>query len=128
MCCVLFNGGLSCRKIKLVYTTFKIWNDAGIVVEGILSHFKSMENCKSFSNGNSQKKGSADKQLRKSTDKQVDKNGKVLLSIIDVIKTIGKIGVPLRGDRDDSRYQLDVGKPENYPGVGNFIELINILV
>ena len=108
MCCVLFNGGLPCGKIKLVHTTFKIWNDASIVLEGILSHFKSMENCKEFLKQSSGKKGSVDKKLSKPTDKQVDKNGKILLSIIDAIKTIGKIGVPLRGDRDDSRYQPDV--------------------
>ena len=27
------------------------------------------------------------------------------------------MGVPLRGLRDDSRYQPDVGEPENHPGV-----------
>ena len=38
------------------------------------------------------------------------------------------MGVPLRGHRDDSRYQPDVGEPANHPGVGNFIELINFAV
>ena len=45
---------------------------------------------------------------------------KVLLSIIDVIKTISKMGVPLRGHRDYLRYQPDVGEPADYPGLGNF--------
>ena len=69
-----------------------------------------------------------EQQLSKSTVKQVDKNRKVLLSISDAIKTIGKMGVPLRGHRDDSRHQPDVGEPANHPGVGNFIEFINFAV
>ena len=50
------------------------------------------------------------------------------MSIIDAIKTIGKMGVPLRRHRDDSRYQPDVGEPSNHPGVGNFVEFINFAV
>ena len=41
------------------------------------------------------------------------------MSIIDPIKTIGKIGVPL-GHRDDSRNQPDVGERENHPGGWQF--------
>ena len=38
------------------------------------------------------------------------------------------MGVSLRGHRDNSRYQPDVGEPANQPGVGNFIEFINFVV
>ena len=87
-----------------------------------------MDNYKEFLKQVSGKKNPVDQQLSKSTVKQVDKNRKVLLSIIDAIKTIGKMGVPLRGHRDDSRYQPDVGEPANHPGVSNFIEFINFAV
>ena len=87
-----------------------------------------MDNYKEFLKHVSGKKDPVDQQLSKSTVKQVDKNRKVLLSIIDVIKTIGKMVVPLRGHTDDSSYQPDVGEPVNYPGAGNFIELINFAV
>ena len=50
------------------------------------------------------------------------------MSIIDAIKTVGKLGVQLRGYRDDSKNQPDVGEPENHPGVFNFIEFINFAV
>ena len=50
------------------------------------------------------------------------------MTIIDAIKTIGKMGTSLGGHRDDSRYQPDVGEPANYPGAGNFIEFINFAV
>ena len=50
------------------------------------------------------------------------------MSVIDAIKTIGKMGVPLKGHRDDSRYQPDIGEPANYPEVGKFIEFINFAV
>ena len=105
-----------------------------IVLEGTLSesktgiHSKSMDNYKEFLNQVSRKKDPVEQQLSKSTVKHVDKNRKVLLSIIDAIKTIGKMGVPLRGHRDDSRCQPDVGEPANHPGVGNFIEFINFAV
>ena len=49
------------------------------------------------------KKDPVEQQLSKSTVKKVDENRKLLLSIIDAIKTIGKMGVTLRGYRDDSR-------------------------
>ena len=50
------------------------------------------------------------------------------MSIIDAKKTIGKMSVPLRGPRDDSRHQTDVGEAANHPGVGNFIEFINFAI
>ena len=86
-----------------------------------------MENCQEFLKQDSGK-DPVEQQLSKSTIEQVDKNRKVLLSIIDVIKAIGKMSVPLRGHRDDSRYQPDVGEPANHPGVGNFIEFVNFAV
>ena len=66
--------------------------------------------------------------MSKSPVKQVNKNKNVLSSIIDAIKTIGKMGVPLRGHRDDSKYQSDVEEPTYHSGVGNFIEFIKIKV
>ena len=72
-----------------------------------------MDNYKEFLKQVSGKKDPVEQQLSKSTVKLVDKNRKVLLSIIDAIKTIGKMGVPLRGHRDDSRYQPEVGEPAN---------------
>ena len=50
------------------------------------------------------------------------------MSIIDAIKTIGKMGVPLRGHRDISWHQPDVGEPENHPGVRILIKFINFVV
>ena len=133
MYCILLNGASAGRKIQLVHTPFKTWSDAQCCLRrhsesktGI--HSKSMDSYKEFLKQVSGKKDPVEQQLSKSTVKQVDKNRKVLLSIIDAIKTIGKMGVPLRGHRDDSRYQPDVGEPANHPGVGNFIEFINFAV
>ena len=64
------------------------------------------------------KKDPVEQQLSKSTVKQVEKNRKILLSITDAIKTVGKIWVPLRCYRNDSRYQPDVGEPANHRGGG----------
>ena len=87
-----------------------------------------MDNYKEFLKQVSATKDPVEQQLSKSSVNQIDKSRKVVLSIIDAMKAIGKMGVPLRGHRDDSRYQPDVRKPANHPGVGNFIEFINFAV
>ena len=68
-----------------------------------------MVNYKDFLKQVSGKKDPVKQQISKSTVKQVDKNRKVLLSVIDAIKTIDKMDLPLTGHRDDSTYQPDVG-------------------
>ena len=45
------------------------------------------------------------------------KNRKILLSIIDSIKTIGKMGVPLRGHWDGLRQQPNFRELANHPGL-----------
>ena len=110
MYCILFNDGSSGRRIQLVHTPFNTWSDAQRSFRRHSesktgTHSKSMDKYKEFLKQVSGKKDLAELQLSKLTVKQVDKNRKVLLSIIDAIKTIGKMGVPLRGHRDDSRYQ-----------------------
>ena len=52
----------------------------------------------------------------------------MLLSIIDIIKTIGRVGIALRGPRDDSKYHPDVGEPSSLGGLGNFVELVNLTI
>ena len=133
MYCVLFNGGSSGRKIQLVHTPFKTWSDAQRCFRrhsesktGI--HSKSMDSYKDFLKQVSGKKNPDEQQLSKSNVKHVVQNRKFSLSITDAIKTIGKMGVPLRGHGDDPRYKPDVGEPANHPGVGNFIAFINFAV
>ena len=48
------------------------------------------------------------------------------MPIINVINTF--IGVPLRGHKDNWRYQPGAEELPNYPGVGNFIDFINFAV
>ena len=81
-----------------------------------------MDSYKEFLKQVSGKKDPVDQQLSKSTVK------KVLLSIIDAIKTIGKMGVPSRDHRGNLRYQPDVGEPANHPGVRILIKCINFIV
>lgn len=60
-----------------------------------------MGNCREFLKHVSGRKDPVDQQLGMWTVKQVDKNRKVWLPIIDAIKTVGKVGVPLKGHRDN---------------------------
>ena len=50
-----------------------------------------------------------------------------LIPIIDTIKLCGRLGLPLRGHRDDSKYHPEAGS-YSQGGVGNFIELLNFRV
>ena len=59
---------------------------------------------------------------------QTKKINRILLSIIDHLKTAGWMGIPLRGHRDDSQYHAEVGEPSTHAGVGNFVVLLNFAV
>ena len=62
------------------------------------------------------------------TSEQTKTNNRILLSIIDLLKTAVQMGIPLRGHRDDSQYHPEVGEPATDAGVGNFVELLNFAV
>ena len=59
--------------------------------------------------------------------KQISENQKKSIPIIDTIKLCGRLGLPLRGHRDDYHYHPKVGEYSK-GGVGNFIELLNFRV
>ena len=59
--------------------------------------------------------------------KKISDNRKKLVPIVDTIILCGRLGLPFRGHRDDSRYHPDVGEYSE-GGVGNFIELLNYRV
>ena len=46
----------------------------------------------------------------------------------ELLKTSGRMGIPLRGHRDDSQYHPGVGEPATHSGIGNFVELLNFTV
>ena len=57
----------------------------------------------------------------------IAENRKKLIPIIDTIKLCGRLCLPLRGHRDDSKYHPDVGSYSE-GGIGNFVELLNFRV
>ena len=59
--------------------------------------------------------------------KTIFENRKKLVPIVDTIKLCGRLGLPLRGHRDDSKYHPEVGS-YSQGGVGNFVELLNFRV
>ena len=58
---------------------------------------------------------------------EVKKNRQILNPIVDSVIFCGRLGLPLRGHRDDAKYQPEVGKYST-GGVGNFIESLNLRV
>ena len=58
---------------------------------------------------------------------EVEENRKVLAPIIDTIVTLGRLGLPFRGHRDDSKYHHKVGEYST-GGIGNFVEFLHFRV
>ncbi|XP_028417575.1 zinc finger MYM-type protein 1-like [Dendronephthya gigantea] len=59
--------------------------------------------------------------------KEIEDNRKKLAPIVDSVIFCGRLGLPLRGHRDDSKYHPDVGSYST-ERVGNFIESLNFRV
>ena len=68
-----------------------------------------MENYNSFLRELSGKQETVNMQVTKTTQKKCERNKNVLLSIIGIIKSIGGMGISLRG-----HYHPDVGEPFGY--------------
>ena len=49
-----------------------------------------------------------------------------LLSVIDTIKTIGSMGIALRGHWDNSKYHPDVREPSEHDRLSNLLELVSL--
>ncbi|XP_066923783.1 52 kDa repressor of the inhibitor of the protein kinase-like [Clytia hemisphaerica] len=56
-------------------------------------------------------------------NKRAMKNRDGLKPVIDTIKTCGRLGLPLRGHDDDSKFHPEIGGTSGE--VGNFVELLN---
>ena len=59
--------------------------------------------------------------------KEVEENRKKLAPIVDSVLFCGRLGLPLRGHRDDAKYHPEVSSYST-GGVGNFVESLNFKV
>ena len=99
--CVLFAKKSSPRDVQLVHIPYCKRPDA----QGCFKRHtktngidrKSMENYESFLRELSGKQETVDMQVTKPTQKKCERNKNVLLSIVDIIKTIGSLDIALRG-------------------------------
>ena len=134
--CVFFCNKVVTRRKKLVHLSYSGWSDAqiqfkwhGNKISGI--HNESMKNYSSFLNEMAGKVVPVNVQVVQ-TSEQTKKNNRILLSITDLLKTAGRMGIPLRGHRDDcqyhSQYHPEFGEPTTHAVVGNFFELLNLVV
>ena len=108
--CVLFCNKVVTRKKKLVHLPDSDWSDAQFnwhvnAVSGI--HNESMKNYSSFLNEMAVKVVPVNVQVVQPSE-QTKKNNRILLSITDFLKTAGRMGIPLRGHRDDFQYHPEV--------------------
>ena len=115
-----------------MHLSYSDWSDAQAQFKWHLNeisgiHSESMKNYSSFLNEMTGKVVPVNVQVVQ-TSEQIKKNNRILLSIIDLLKTAGRMGIPLRGHRDNSQYHPEVGEPATHAGVGNFVELLNFAV
>lgn len=59
--------------------------------------------------------------------KEVAENRKKLEPIVDAVTLCGRLGLPLRGHRDDAKYHPEVGGFSS-GGIGNFVQILNFRV
>ena len=130
--CVFFCNKVVTRKKKLVHLSYSGWSDAqirfkqhGNKISGI--HSESMKNYSSFLNEMAGKVVPVNVQIVQ-TSEQTKKNNRILLSITDLLKTAGRMGIPLRGHRDDFQYHPEVGELITHAVVGTFFEFLNLAV
>ena len=90
-------------------------------------HSESMKNYSRFLNEMTGKVLQVNVQVVQRSE-QTKKNNRILLSINELLKTAERMGIPLRGHRDDSQYHPEVGEPATHAGVGNFVEILNFAV
>ena len=130
--CVLFGDKFPAKngKIrKLFCEPFSHWPDAKPAFSQHESkpgglHMDCMHLYTSFLNNMSGKTQSVDVLLNKKLNEKIQENRNKLVPIIDTINLCGRLGISLRGHRDDSQYHYSVGS-FSIGGVGNFIELLN---
>ena len=60
--------------------------------------------------------------------KEIEENRKILRPIVDSVLFCGRLGIGLRGHRDDSKYYPEVGCYSTNGNVGNFVESLNFRV
>ena len=133
--CVLFGSKFKakCYKVKNLFTeALTYWPNAKSLFNKHQNaeaglHVDSMYLLNNLMHKTSGKSQSVDQLLNKQVSENIVENRKKLIPIIDTIKLCGRLGLSLRGHRDDSIYHPDVGC-YSAGGVGNFVELLNYRV
>ena len=120
------------RDKTLVYLPYSDWSDAQNqfnrhvnAISGI--HSESMKKFSSFLNEMTGKVVPVNVQVVL-INEQAKKDNRILLRSIDLLKTTVRMGIPLRGHRDDFQHHPEVGKPATHAGVGNSAKLLNFVV
>ena len=102
--CVLFASTSSSRGVQLVHIPYCKWPDAQDISKQMVFKKNQWKIMKAFLKELSGKQELVNMQVTTATQKKCERNKNVLLSIIDIIKTIGRMGIALRGNEIPSRY------------------------
>ncbi|XP_047130019.2 52 kDa repressor of the inhibitor of the protein kinase-like [Hydra vulgaris] len=133
--CTLFGTNLPnkyalCKLFKEPYNTWrnavKVFNDHEKTVDGL--HIKSMHCYNMLLSRAKNNTFPIEVSLDSSRKQRIEENKKKLESIVKTIIFLGRSDMPLRGHRDDRKYQGEIGESSKNTGLGNFIELLNFRV
>ena len=107
--CVHYCSKVVTRKKELLNLLYSYWNQAQALLKqhvNVISdiHSESMKNYSNILNEMAGRVIPVNIQVLQ-TSKQTKKNNRILLSIINLLKSDERMGIPLRGQRDDSQYQ-----------------------
>ncbi|XP_065684766.1 zinc finger MYM-type protein 1-like [Hydra vulgaris] len=133
--CTLFGTNLPnkyalCKLFKEPFNTWraavKVFNDHEKTVDGL--HIKSMHCYNMLLSRAKNNSFPIEVSLDSSRKQRIEENKKKLESIVKTIIFLGRSDMPLRGHRDDRKYQGEIGESSKNTGLGNFIELLNFRV
>ena len=138
--CVLFGHrfpGKSSRITRLVSSPFRYWNDAMSTFKRHAGNntggemglhactFPILTALVSQMSGVTQP---IENIMDTNVKKEIEQNRKILRPIVDSVLFCGRLGMGLRGHRDDSKYHPEVGCYSTNGNVGNFVESLNFRV
>ena len=137
--CVLFGDrfpGKAWKIQKLFAQPFKYWNNAILTFKRHAGHGTSVEMglhactfpiLTSLLSQMSRAAQPIEVIINSSIKKEIEENRKKLAPIVDSVLFCGRLGLPLRWNRDDAKYHPDVGSYSSR-GVGNFVESLDFKV
>ena len=130
---LLFAGKKTTAAKSLIFKPFKQWPDGMGAFNRHMDpehgvHNKCMFDYDQLISSLKGKSVSIDVSVNSLSNEKVSNNRKITVAIIDAIELCGRLGIALRGHRDDSKYPPEIGHAPTSAGVRIFVHIINYAI